>query len=302
MSKLPVAIITGTNSGLGLALTVAMSKTHKVYAGMRSLSKSGDLEAAVEKNGTKANVFVTEIDVNSDESVNKCVEAVISKENQLDVMFCNAGYAVVGSVEMIEMKSLQEQMNTNFFGVIRCQKACLPQMCKQKSGHILVTSSVGGVFGQPFNDVYCASKFAVEGMFEAQAPLFRTFGVYTTSIQPGGIKTAFAANIQRPTNVPDEYKAAMMKTFGAFEQTDAKEATVDGITIACAANRQTAEEIADIIVQKAILVKNPPAKLQVNDKIQSVFDASLTDPSGEKLAALVSATFLKGISQPNALL
>ena len=138
-STIPVALITGTNSGLGLALTVAMSKTHRVYAGMRSLSKRTELDEALGKSGGAANVVVTVIDVNSDDSVNTCVKDILAKEDRIDVLFCNAGYAVVGSVESIgtaveqrpihwhsltllsfsEMKAVEDQFNTNVFGVVR---------------------------------------------------------------------------------------------------------------------------------------------------------------------------------------
>lgn len=81
------------------------------------------------------------------------------------------------------MDAVQAQFNTNVFGVIRCQKAVLGTLCQQRSRKIINISSVGGVWGQPFNDVYCASKFAIEGLAESQAPVFRTFGVYVTSVQ-----------------------------------------------------------------------------------------------------------------------
>merc|ERR1719296_299548 len=69
---------------------------------------------------------------------------------------------------MISMDMTKKQFETNVFGVIRCTQAALPVMRAQKSGKIVYISSIGGVWGQCFNDVYCASKFAVEGMAESQ--------------------------------------------------------------------------------------------------------------------------------------
>lgn len=178
-SSLPVAIVTGTNSGVGLALVVRLASTYRVFAGMRGISatKREALDKACTDAGVSQNVTVCDIDVNSDDSVNTTIASAIQETGRCDVLVNNAGYSVFGSIEMVSMDTMQQQLNTNVLGVIRCTKAVLPQMRKQKSGKIIYVSSVGGVWGQPFNDIYCASKFAVEGLAESQAPLFKTFGV-----------------------------------------------------------------------------------------------------------------------------
>jgi len=71
----------------------------------------------------------------------------------------------------------QDMFNVNFFGTLRLIKAVLPCMKTRKSGHIISNSSVGGVVGIPFLDVYCASKFAVEGLSESLTPLLRQFDI-----------------------------------------------------------------------------------------------------------------------------
>ena len=149
----------------------------------------------------------------------------------------------------------------------------------------------------PFNDIYCASKFAVEGMFEAQAPMFRKLGIYTTSVQPGGILSKFGENAKLPENMPDEYKAGFMATLGAYAQTAPP--AHDGVTIGCTANRQTPEELAEIIIEKAISLDKPPAKLQVNPEIQPLFDNCLTDPTGELNVKMVTEGFLQNVPGPS---
>lgn len=284
MSKLPVALITGTNSGLGLALTVLLSKTHRVFAGMRSVSKADKLQEALKATGDASNVVVTELDVNSDESVNAAFAKILSDPaDQLDLLICNAGYSVFGSVEMLSMQAIKEQFETNLFGVIRCQQAALPTMRKQKRGKIVAISSVGGVWGQPFNDVYCASKFALEGLFESQAALFRTMGIWCTNVQPGAIKTAFVSNAKMPdmSKMPEEYKAPLASTFAAYQKSGG--------------GAQSPEEIADIINQQVVMVAQPPLKLQPNPKIQTVFAAQLSDPTGETGVKMAADRFLKGL-------
>jgi retinol dehydrogenase-8 len=85
---------------------------------------------------------------------------------------------MVGLLEFLSLEDIKKQYETNFYGVIRTTKAVLPSMRKNKSGRVISISSVGGLVGMPFNDVYCSSKFAVEGLFETMAPLYKSFGVY----------------------------------------------------------------------------------------------------------------------------
>lgn len=283
-SELPVALITGTNSGLGLSIAVKMSKTHRVYAGMRSISKGEKLQETLKESGEPSNVVVTEIDVNSDESVTKAFEKMLEEtKGRLDVLVCNAGYSVMGSVEFLSLERCQEQFNTNFFGVIRCQKAALPAMRAQKSGKIIAISSVGGVWGQPFCDVYCASKFAVEGLFESQVALFRTFGIRLSSVQPGGIQTSFGANVARPdpSGIPAEYMPGLQSTMAAY--------------MSGSLGSQTPEEIADIIDAKIIQVAEPPLKVQVNTQIDHVFQTQLADVTGEAGVKMAKERFLKDL-------
>ena len=142
----------------------------------------------------------------------------LKEVGRVDVLVNNAGYSQAGSVEMMTMDAMKAQMETNLFGVIRCQKAVLPYMRQQKSGKIINISSVGGIWGQPFNDIYCASKFALEGLAESQAPLFRTFGVYVSCVEPGAIKSAFWSNAHVPeaSAMPPEYMKPMQSTMAAY--------------------------------------------------------------------------------------
>lgn len=269
MAAIPVAIVTGTNSGVGLALSVMMAAKYRVFAGMRSLAKKDALMAAAAEAKVEANVVPFEVDVNSDDDVEKAFANVTKETGRVDVLVNNAGYSVFGSVEFLDMAKCREQFDTNFFGVIRCQRAVLPFMRQQKSGKIVNLSSVGGVWGQPFNDVYWPSKFAVEGLSESQAAVFRTFGVHVTCVEPGAIQSAFFANAQRPdmTKVPPEYGPALQSTVAAYGQS--KDAG------------QTPEQVASVIMERVIDAAEPPLRVQTNPKIQPVFQQQLADPTGE---------------------
>eukprot|EP00009_Paramoeba_aestuarina_P005559 CAMPEP_0201516816 /NCGR_PEP_ID=MMETSP0161_2-20130828/8067_1 /ASSEMBLY_ACC=CAM_ASM_000251 /TAXON_ID=180227 /ORGANISM="Neoparamoeba aestuarina, Strain SoJaBio B1-5/56/2" /LENGTH=288 /DNA_ID=CAMNT_0047914099 /DNA_START=152 /DNA_END=1018 /DNA_ORIENTATION=+ len=271
-ARLPVALITGTNSGVGLSLSVLLAANHQVFAGMRGLSdkKREALDKAAADAGVQGNITVLNLDVNSDESVESAVKTMLEATGgRCDVLVNNAGYSVAGGVEMLSMDQVKSQFETNVYGVIRCQKAVLPTMRKQRSGKIVNLSSVGGVWGQPFNDVYCASKFAIEGMAESQAAVFRTFGVRVTSVQPGAIKTAFWQNVDRPdmAKVPAEYHAPLQSTMAAYAQSGGA--------------GQTPEEVAQVIIDKVISVDEPPLKVQTSEVIMPVVKGQLVDTTGE---------------------
>ncbi|CAE7696646.1 yusZ [Symbiodinium pilosum] len=282
--SLPVAIVTGANSGLGMALAVKLARNHLVFAGMRSLTKKDALIEAAAKAEVSANIRTLELDVNTDASVESGLTPALKEVGRADVLVNNAGYSQAGSVEMMTMEAMKAQMETNLFGVIRCQKAVLPYMRQQKSGKIINISSVGGIWGQPFNDIYCASKFALEGMTESQAPLFRTFGVHVSCVEPGAIKSAFWANAQVPDTsaMPAEYQKPLQSTMGAYGKS--------------AGAGQTPDEVADVIIEQIINVSNPPVRVQTNPSIQKVFEQQLgQNISGETASQASTVRFLSDL-------
>ena len=103
------------------------------------------------------------------------------KRTFTDYTFClsvnNAGYGFFLTVECVPTSMAQDVFNVNFFGTLRLIKAVLPSMKARQSGNIINHSSVGGIVGTPFADIYCASKFAVEGLTESLAPLLRQFDI-----------------------------------------------------------------------------------------------------------------------------
>eukprot|EP00434_Breviolum_minutum_P043364 symbB.v1.2.038649.t1/scaffold6094.1/size32483/2 len=119
---LPVAVVTGANSGLGLALSVKLAKNHLVFAGMRSLAKKDMLMQAAVEAAVAENLKPLELDVNTDASVDSGLAVALKDVGRVDVLVNNAGYSQAGSVEMMSMEQMKAQLETNLFGVIRCQK------------------------------------------------------------------------------------------------------------------------------------------------------------------------------------
>jgi len=184
-------LITGTSTGLGLEAAVLFAKHgYRVFATMRNLEKSKLLRARIETEAL--DMELVQLDVSSTQSVEDCVHYVIEKSGTIDILINNAGGGFAKTTEQATEDEIQWVTDLNYFGVVRCTKAILPFMRKQKGGHIINISSVGGLIGQPFNELYCGTKFAVEGYTEALASyLTVAFGIKFTIVEPGGISTEF---------------------------------------------------------------------------------------------------------------
>jgi len=187
-----IVLISGCSSGIGLATAVHLAKDDekrfKVYATMRNLAKKGQLEEEG-KEYFGDTLIIKQMDVCSDESVNRAVRNVLDTEGRIDVLFSNAGIGAFSVLECTPTEKAQEAMDVNFFGTYRLIKAALPSMKARQSGHIINCASEGGIIGMPFFEIYTASKFAVEGLTESLAPMLRQFNIRCTLLEPGPVKT-----------------------------------------------------------------------------------------------------------------
>ncbi|XP_046898256.1 retinol dehydrogenase 8-like [Hypomesus transpacificus] len=163
-----------------------------VIATMRDLKRKEKLvEAAGEAYGRT--LTLATLDVCTDQSVTDCINSI--KGRHVDVLINNAGIGLVGPLESIPMQEMKQVFETNVFGVIRMIKEVMPDMKKRRGGHIIVISSVMGLQGVVFNDVYAASKFAIEGFCESLAVQLLKFNVTMSMIEPGPVHTEFEAKM-----------------------------------------------------------------------------------------------------------
>uniref|UniRef100_A0A8C3KI21 Ketoreductase domain-containing protein n=1 Tax=Calidris pygmaea TaxID=425635 RepID=A0A8C3KI21_9CHAR len=185
-------LVTGCSSGIGLAVAVRLAQDpqqrYQVIATMRDLRKKEKLEQAAGETLGKT-LRIQRLDVCSDSSVAECMENIPG--GRVDVLVNNAGVGHVGPVESISVEEMKGIFETNFFGAVRMIKAVLPDMKRRQSGHIVVISSVMGLQGIVFNDVYAASKFAVEGFCESLAVQLLQFNVFVSMVEPGPVNTDF---------------------------------------------------------------------------------------------------------------
>jgi len=181
---MPVALVTGTSTGIGQATAISLARTgHVVHAAMRNLAAAGDLEKAAAAEGL--DIRPIRMDVDDDASVRDAIARV----GPIDVLVNNAGIGGGASVEETPLPLFRGVMETNFFGLLRCTQAVLPQMRARKSGLIVNISSVAGRVAMAPQAAYAASKFAVEALSECLAQEMKPFGVRVVVVEPGLILT-----------------------------------------------------------------------------------------------------------------
>jgi NAD(P)-dependent dehydrogenase (short-subunit alcohol dehydrogenase family) len=287
-------LVTGASSGLGMAIAVMAAKAgHLVIATMRNLDKRAGLDAAAAHAGI--DLAVMALDVQDTASVNACLAGVMADYGRIDVLIANAGMGFVRTTEQATEADIAGVMDVNFMGVVRCVKAVLPHMRAARAGHVIAISSVGGLVGQPFNEVYCASKFAVEGYIESLASYAGpAFGIGFTVVEPGGIVSDFAKSaLQHYTAtggmIEDDYLPLIQKYLGG------QAARVASATAAGEAIYQTADQVAAVVLG-CIGASPVPVRLRTSGWATAFCGLKTgLDPDGTKLQAQVVAQMLGGL-------
>jgi NAD(P)-dependent dehydrogenase (short-subunit alcohol dehydrogenase family) len=178
---------------------------------MRNLEKGKNLKSLAEKE--KLPLKIAQLDVTDDKSVKNAIQSIMTEASRIDVLVNNAGYALGGAFEDLEMDEIRTQYETNFFGLIRTTQAVLPIMREQKSGIIVNISSGAGRFGYPGGSAYVSTKFAVEGLSESMSYELEPFGIKVVLVEPGFIKTNFsqALVIAKKSQDPSSPYSQMMQ-------------------------------------------------------------------------------------------
>ena len=201
-----VALVTGSSSGIGLETTLALARNgYHVFASMRNIKKSTELEHAAKKENLTIDVI--ELDVDKEESIISTIKKITSDNGRIDVLVNNAGYGQFGCTEDVSINDFRKQFETNFFSIVRIIQEVSPTMRKQNSGIIVNVSSVVGRMGLPGSSAYISSKFALEGLSECLRYELGQFGIKVTLIEPGVIKTNFFSSMTVPESKKDpKYK------------------------------------------------------------------------------------------------
>ncbi|MFJ8438793.1 SDR family NAD(P)-dependent oxidoreductase [Kitasatospora griseola] len=274
---LRTVLITGTSSGIGLAAAVAAASAgFQVIATMRDTAKAGPLLAAAEQAGVAERVRVKTLDVTDPASVSGCVAEVVAEHGRLDALVNNAGAGVVGTVEQSGTEQFRRAMEVNFFGVVETTRAAMPHL-RASGGRVVTVTSVGGVVGQPFNEAYCAAKFAAEGFLESLAPVAASVGVAVTVVEPGAVASEFVTSQQ--LDIP-----ALLAEAGPYAP--AMKAYIDR-TMASFGNAQSPGDAAAPIVA-ALTAEQPPFRIQTSEWAAGFVGTKLADRDGSAVQDLMA--------------
>lgn len=277
MSTPKTVLITGTSSGIGLAAAVAAAEAGwRVIATMRDTSRAEALRKAADIADVSHLLHVEPLDVTDLASVATCVDRVIAEHGRLDAVINNAGAGYVGTLEQTGMNPVRNAMEVNYFGVVQVTHAALPHL-RATQGRVITVTSVGGIVGQPFNEAYCAAKFAVEGFMESLAPVAASVGVHVTVVEPGAVASEFVASQQ--LDIP-----ALLTAAGPYAP--ALQAYIERTLKSFSAAQTPAEAAAPILT--ALTTDKPPFRIQTSDWAQTFVATKLADLDGSAVQRLTT--------------
>jgi NAD(P)-dependent dehydrogenase (short-subunit alcohol dehydrogenase family) len=209
-----VWLITGCSSGLGRELAeAALERGDRVVATARNAEQVRDLEERY-----RDRAIAVQLDVTKPDEAAAAVDAALDAFARIDVVVNNAGFGLFGALEELPEDDLRREFETNVFGALNVLRASLPRLRAQRSGRIIQISSLEGVAPAVAGEsAYAGSKFAIEGVCEGLAKEVAHLGIRVTIVEPGPLRTDFAAGATaKPPDKPD-YVESVGKALEWFE-------------------------------------------------------------------------------------
>jgi NADP-dependent 3-hydroxy acid dehydrogenase YdfG len=215
--------VTGASSGIGRGVALALAdKGLCVIAAARRIDALDQL--ALESGGR---ITALELDVSDDTQLRALPERLGALNAEVDLLVNNAGCACTGPVEDVPLDDVRRQFEVNVIGMIGVTQAVLPAMRAARFGRIVNISSVAGVVSLPFLGVYCASKFAVEGLSDAMRLELKPFGIDVCITQPAAIASEFAHVTHDQARAPSDAYARWYRPDALRDASEANAAPVD---------------------------------------------------------------------------
>lgn len=249
-------VITGATSGFGKLLVDAFLKNGDyVIATGRDINSRKELFESERTKYSKSFMEV-DLDVTQKEQVRQAAGIISQKLGNIDILVNNAGYGLFGALEDLKDEEIRYQMEVNFFGTVEVTRAFLP-MLRISKGKIFNFSSVFGFMGFPLTSLYCASKFAVEGLTESLRSELSPHGVQVCLIEPGGYRTNFGKNLSWSQSNSASIYGLQMKNYRELHESISKK------------KPQEPHEVSDGILKLSRKKKLPMRKVYGKDGIAS---------------------------------
>lgn len=237
-------LITGASSGIGKATALALAER-----GRRVIAAARRIDMLTALADDHPGIIPLELDVTDAASAAAAMVKLDEGGEVVDVLVNNAGYGRIGPVEDVPIEDARAQFETNLFGAIRMIQAVLPGMRQRGAGRIVNVSSVAGVVAFPFMGIYCASKFALEGLSDSLRLELAGFGINVVLVEPAAITSKFAGTsrrmVDRATTRTESYRAL----FRPDELQRASDA------------RASSTDVAVGAMMRAVLDRRPPARI-----------------------------------------
>ena len=191
-------LITGASSGIGAATAIKLAANGaKVGLAARRADRLADLVAKIKADGGQA--IALEMDVVDNASVVKGVEMLVNEFGTIDIVFNNAGLMPLSDLDALQTDEWHRMVDVNIKGVLHTTAAVLPYMVRQKSGHVVNTSSIAGRKVFAGLSVYCATKHAITALSDGmRMELGKKHNIRVTCIQPGAVETELYDQISDP--------------------------------------------------------------------------------------------------------
>jgi NAD(P)-dependent dehydrogenase (short-subunit alcohol dehydrogenase family) len=218
-----VAVITGAGSGMGRCLAQQLAAAGSSLA-LADLDERGLAETITQLGYGRGKITSHIVDVASESRMKSFAADVAAQHGRCNMLFNNAGVALLGNFEELSVDDIRWLMDINFWGVIYGVTYFLPLLKKEKRAHIVNTSSIFGLVGAIGQTAYCASKFAVRGFTESLRHEFDGTNVFVTSVHPGGIKTPIAKHARPGARVDSQLHNDSIARFDRVAITSAEDA------------------------------------------------------------------------------
>jgi NAD(P)-dependent dehydrogenase (short-subunit alcohol dehydrogenase family) len=251
-----VVLITGASSGFGRLIAETLArKNYQVVATMRNVNgRNAAAAREIRELGERESLSLQtlELDVTDDASVDRAVSEVTAKCGRIDALVNNAGYGIMDLAESVTLAQAQRQFDTNFFGVLRMNRAVLPAMKRRGSGLLLHVSSGAGRLVFPGMGLYCASKFAMEALAEAYRYELASQGIDSVVIEPGAYATPIMEKLERGED------HARKTEYGEMAQVP------EELRAKIAGSQANPQEIADAVLQ---IIETPAGQRQLRYRV-----------------------------------